>query len=417
MNKHLTQIINSYIRKSIGELIEEFNGTDVNGHNCDMDLILLYSELCRTNKLFEYKNDFEKIVCDILDYMRNALYKGQISKLKIQGAGMFTGIGKMTFCLEQLSTATGGLYNYVTYFQRVLIKWIYTMIENLDVHNVFLFDYDCIYGAAGLLNYLLDQPLSYQNEDLIDRLTTYLIEISEYRDDGLPWCHIRGENQLLRNEREVQVYGHLNFGLAHGMIGPCIALAKFQQKNRTSRISKEAKKAVIRIESFYRKYYNRRNDVLIFPTQLPLGEYNKYIVIPENWSPNSGWCYGNAGILRGLMKVNKYIKNERAYEYYKNELIKLIDQSYELYNLPLPIICHGCASIIAIQMSAYYESNDSALLDNIERNVKKTILRQLEYESYYGKDYSFLDGKTGVLLSLLYCINKDLNFPRLLMID
>ncbi len=142
----------------------------------------------------------------------------------------------------------------------------------------------------------------------------------------------------------------------------------------------------------------------------------------SNYTFNAGWCYGNIGIVRGLMKVANFMSFKDKYQYYKEELLKIINQPIEKYNLEVPTLCHGYASVIAIQVSAYKETEDKRFLDTLKRNVLKLIEEHkktsiLEENLGYNNDFSLLDGLGGVTLTLIDTLSFNLTFAKILMID
>ena len=53
---------------------------------------------------------------------------------------------------------------------------------------------------------------------------------------------------------------------------------------------------------------------------LSVEDYFSNTVSKDSITYNAGWCYGNAGIVRGLMKVSYYLNDNNNYQYYKKEL-------------------------------------------------------------------------------------------------
>lgn len=86
------------------------------------------------------------------------------------------------------------------------------------------------------------------------------------------------------------------------------------------------------------------------------------------------------------MKTAKYLKMKERYQYYERELLKIIEQPIERYNLSSPILCHGYSSVIMIQ-----------------------IYTQMGFE--------LLEGKGGEVLALLGSLSVELNYGRALMAD
>ena len=90
-----------------------------------------------------------------------------------------------------------------------------------------------------------------------------------------------------------------------------------------------------------------------------------------------------------------------------------------LYNFDLPIVCHGYASVLSIQISAFRESGDKSFLITRERNMRQTIIshRNCIFNDEYTNDYSILSGESGTILTLINGIYLGKEYPKLLMID
>ena len=127
----------------------------------------------------------------------------------------------------------------------------------------------------------------------------------------------------------------------------------------------------------------------------------------------------NAGIVRGLMKVSYYLNDNNNYQYYKKELLSIINQELDNYNFDLPIVCHGYASVLSIQISAFRESGDKSFLITRERNMRQTIISHQNciFNDEYTNDYSILSGESGTILTLINGIYLGKEYPKLLMID
>lgn len=63
--------------------------------------------------------------------------------------------------------------------------------------------------------------------------------------------------------------------------------------------------------------------------------------------------------------------------------------SKKSYNFDLPIVCHGYASVLSIQISAFRESGDKSFLITRERNMRQTIIshRNCIFNDEYTNDY------------------------------
>ena len=123
--------------------------------------------------------------------------------------------------------------------------------------------------------------------------------------------------------------------------------------------------------------------------------------------------------LNCLMKVSYYLNDNNNYQYYKKELLSIINQELDNYNFDLPIVCHGYASVLSIQISAFRESGDKSFLITRERNMRQTIIshRNCIFNDEYTNDYSILSGESGTILTLINGIYLGKEYPKLLMID
>ncbi len=103
------------------------------------------------------------------------------------------------------------------------------------------------------------------------------------------------------------------------------------------------------------------------------------------------------------MKVSYYLNDNNNYQYYKKELLSIINQELDNYNFDLPIVCHGYASFLITR----------------ERNMRQTIIshRNCIFNDEYTNDYSILSGESGTILTLINGIYLGKEYPKLLMID
>lgn len=100
-------------------------------------------------------------------------------------------------------------------------------IDNANLEEVQAYNYDLIYGIAGVLYYSLNTHKI--KEKTIYNMINFLVEL--YRIKSHDWgsiirYHIEKDKLLLADEKVKYPKGCINFGLAHGIIAPLIALAK-----------------------------------------------------------------------------------------------------------------------------------------------------------------------------------------------
>lgn len=153
---------------------------------------------------------------------------------------------------------------------------------------------------------------------------------------------------------------------------------------------------------------------------------------PENLHISSSWCYGNAGVMRGLQKVAGYMGWKEKEQAHVETMIRFFSQNIKTYDLYSPSLCHGFSSLVAIQMCAYSSYRNPKLLTNLERHIQKMIAgyrknneNELNLTDIRNKsilieghlnDLSILTGSVGIAITLL-SLKRTTKTGKLLMID
>lgn len=112
---------------------------------------------------------------------------------------------------------------------------------------------------------------------------------------------------------------------------------------------------------------------------------------------------------------------------YSNELIKIIDQELENYHLNIPVLCHGYASVLAIQFTMYKSIQNNELLKKKDQNLNMILLECLNKDepdnidnylnNVFYEDMSLLQGAAGIVLSLLSLFKNNMYYEKIIMID
>ena len=146
--------------------------------------------------------------------------------------------------------------------------------------------------------------------------------------------------------------------------------------------------AIWKLFGLYEELCVENNGIVRYPRRLPIDCYVSKT--SADLTENAGWCYGNLGIVRSLMKTAKYLRKPMEYAYYLDKLVDILAQPAKEYNLSSPIVCHGYGSVISIQKYAFLESQDERCLVNLERNVEITLKehRKKMQDEGYRKDFS-----------------------------
>lgn len=392
------------------------------------DVLLFCSQLIDQSYKELYKDELTEIIISILDDIR----ENTENFTSLYYKKMFGGIGQFAYSINNILKKTGKLKTLSHSLNQYLLDYSYDVITYMNDEPTIFGLYDIISGISGSLYYILDcSDLINDKENIrkIHSLIAFLIGLSKdykYKGTNVIKFHIKREQQYLDEDKKLMIDGQINFGIAHGIIGALITLAKSKYLNYNVEGLDES---IMKIFNLYEKFCVRENGVLKYPTKLPLEHYISGNMF--NLSINTGWCYGNVSIVRSLMKVSKYMGFDNKYDFYKKELLNIINQPIELYNLSSPIICHGYSSVVVIQISVYKETKDVDFLKTLKRNLS-TLLKEhkkiidiysnkneeeLLYRELYKEDISLLEGSGGVILALINSITFDLTFDKILLMN
>lgn len=350
--------------------------------------------------------------------------------------GMLGGLGIQAFAVNLYSKQTRNLPVFANFLNQLLLNEAAEKAEMLlqsNANNTSALDYDAIGGISGNLHYLLDFEWDIESENKIKRLAEYLVSLThccEYKGHEVLNFYISYEN-LFQSLQDEFPNGNFNFGLSHGMIGPLIALCKAWAKGVRTDDMDEAIEIIFRI---YETFYVKRNGVVVWPAGLSYEAYLSGSCTDKDVQKSrASWCYGNVGIARGLQLAATYLEDKLRVKKYGEYLAAMIDQPVENFRLSNPCLCHGYASVMAIAMASDMDHPDP----RITRSFNGLFTEALEVMSgtettpywqgakfdmdyiikdYFEEDTSFLQGPSGLVLSLLNVMHPGLEFGRLLMI-
>lgn len=334
--------------------------------------------------------------------------------------GMYGDLGQLSFAIHTIKDETGELRETSELLDRFLLEQACRKVKVFCQRKLSLDSYDVLGGIAGVVYYLLDceEILDQPKEKLkLRELIRFLIYLSGdyfYFGKKVLRYHIRRNQQFLPEERKTMKQGHINFGMAHGVAGPLVALAKAKNYGIQEMYLDEA---IWKLFGLYEELCVEENGIVRYPRRLPIHCYvNKTSV---DLTENAGWCYGNLGIVRCLMKTAKYLGKPMEYAHYLDKLADILAQPVKAYNLSSPIVCHGYGSVISIQTYAFRESMDKRCLINLERNMAITLQehRKKMKQEEYREDVSLLSGSAGTILALCNSMNGNFTYGNLLFMD
>ena len=346
---------------------------------------------------------------------------------------VFGGLMSKCFAVHAFCQEAKILGNFARSMDRVLFLSVHETLEQIEGTAVCDSQYDLISGLSGALYYLLDCVHTQEEKEILIKCLSFLVDLTRDTEfDGKPMIrfHVLQPDQNPYFDQEIFKNGSINFGLAHGMLGPLIAMAKAYSMGFSVDGLPEG------IEKVYRMYevFQLENEekVPLWPGVMTVEEYWAGRCQPEQLHISSSWCYGNAGVIRGLQKVATYMHWKEREGSAIEAMKRLFAQNIQAYNLFSPSLCHGFSSLVAIQTCAYAAYQDPGLLIHLERHVRQLIdeyrksnerkvdlmdirNRVLWVEGYL-EDLSLLTGSAGVAVALL-SLNGPVQTGRLLLID
>lgn len=427
LNDHSLFKIDRYIDKILDAFINQWNCKKIKPEYV-YDCLLLSSIGITIGKHVESLTSIGRDICKII--------KVSVEEYRIDkyGFGMLGGFGKMCFAVSQYSKATGKMNNFSVQLNDLLVSDIIEHLKNKEYlkNRVSFTDYDCIFGMSGCLNYILDCNISdeHARRRSIEEMVNYLIWLSYIDDENenIYNFYISAEEQFTDRDKEEFPNGNINFGMSHGIIGIAVALSKAYEMGYRA---EEIKKAVETIVGIYDDFKVQKLGIPYWPSLLSYESYMERTVKSRELQLPSSWCYGNTGILQGLLIIeNKLHFGEREYDI-KRDISRVICRSIDKFKLASPCLCHGYAGVLAMSMivancNLYIEKfidelvnhivDMSDLCTEIVENEPEIILNEENHIEGYIGEFSILNGLTGivaVLSELIYGID---DYKTLLLI-
>lgn len=346
---------------------------------------------------------------------------------------MIGGLGYECFAINAFCQEANILQNFSSSYNSLLFCATDIRLKQINNYPTCDSNYDMISGISGLLYYLLDHNNTQEENKILTKCIQYLVSFTqdkEFQGKAIIGFHVLQPNQNPNFDQRDFRHGSINFGLAHGMLGPLIALSKAYAEGFYVNGLKEGIEKIYHLYEIYR-FVNETN-ISYWPGQITVDEYWERECRVEHLHSPCSWCYGNIGIIRGLQKVAGYMGWSEKEQTHIEEMKLFLTKDKKTYNLISPSLCHGFSSIVAIQTCAYSTYRDLQLLANLERNVKEIIKgyrRNNEREvsladicnetiwlEGYLKDLSLLTGSIGIATTLL-SLRGSMKVGKLLMID
>lgn len=384
-----------------------------------LDFLILISDsgLCNT----ELK--WEEMGYTICKKIKEQIETEGINPFQI---GMFSSLGHQAFAVNLYHKKTGNVQKFARTLNELLLTLAAKKAQHMMDNNIATFasHYDCIAGISGILYYLIDQDElsnSYMMDSLIDYLV-YLTDMHIHSGDRVYNFHIPFDNLYTDLERKLYPDGYINLGMAHGIVGPLLALSKVADKH-----SNTVDGAINRIISIYDKYIDYIDKRPVWPCYI--GNYEMINKIRPRYTSllkiqRSSWCYGNVSIARGFQLTYRNIGNSHLEEKYYKYLESIIDTDIENYHLDNLGLCHGISSVLAVASLTYYEKQSLRLkkgimqcIDRMSQLIEHNALGSRNFIcDYFENDLSLLQGSGGMVAAILSSLNIAKDFGKIMMI-
>lgn len=363
--------------------------------------------------------------------------KKTIQDGKVRTIGAFGGFTDILFAVKLLNAKTGYYERFLKTVENLMLEVAKSYIKacQINISNVRDYHYDLVSGLTSVGMYLLwDEDINSRKEEVLKSILNYFVCLcgdNLYQGNIVPGWYIKYENQTREIDRENFRQGNLNFGMAHGILGPLLVLSEAYKKKIIVEGQIEAMKKILEV---YMKFKILGIDgVYNWPSQLRIEDFIDNNCIDRVREPRASWCYGNIGISRALYLVSKNIEDDELLYFSINNLLHIAKLDNRKYLLESPIICHGYSGVLAIINLLYREIGHPVLKSKIHDLVVEIIKLYDDSFSYgfmncgtvdkdgikvkeYKEFYDMLNGATGVVLALISVIKKDTIWERQLYI-
>lgn len=396
-------------------------------------LFLLSSAYPNFENLEEWEEIGYKLCWEIKNYL-------EASAPNFLGVGMVGsgGIGYLAFFVNLYKEKTGNLGGFSRSLNKLLLDVAYQYSQTYSQYKegTKTSHYDVIQGISGVVYYLLDFDWAQEDAEKLKAMLRYLASLTDsyqYKGKEVMKFHVQKENLFLDVEKEVYPDGIYDFGIAHGMVGPLLALCKAKAKGIMGTQSEGATK---KIWEMYETFVDIEDGIALWPAKLDYHDYIKGILTLEHTNHGrASWCYGNLGITRALQLAARYQGNktkERLYGGYLKDIIVQPTKEYQLDNFCL---CHGYASVLAIASYYYEETLDQEVAEKINEIVENffiqvdnkfssydNIFEEKEFQTMFydeqlGFVQGFLEDFQGFILTLIHLRGPQPALGQLLLIQ
>lgn len=333
-------------------------------------------------------------------------------------SGLFTGITGMQWLREHLSPATP---EQLQDSDRAAESEVFDARLEDELHrSPWEMPFDLISGYAGIGLYALDMLSQDRRRSLLEKLVDCLEECAIVQKDGCAW--FTPATFVPINQRELAPHGYFNLGMAHGVPGVIVFLA------RTHRAGILPERTAELLERSVSWMLSQR-----IPSS-PTGTFPGWIVEGSPPQPTQvAWCYGDLGVAAALFHAARSLDRSDwegiALAHAENVALRFLDTG----GVVDASLCHGAAGNAHIFNRLYRATHNERFADAARHWVDVLFSvpahgersAEFQFQVYDGAGSfrwearsEFLVGNAGVALALLSMIRDiEPNWDRCLALS
>ncbi|MFF3501193.1 lanthionine synthetase C family protein [Streptomyces sp. NPDC003247] len=223
-------------------------------------------------------------------------------------------------------------------------------------------EYDVFHGLTGLGAYLLRR---HPGSSALERVLAYLITLTVPVDDDrlgrVPGWWVGHDPSLTHTPGFPG--GHANLGMAHGIAGPLLLMARALRHGVAVDGQAEALHAVL---DWLDQWRQEGLAGPWWPEHLTLGELRSGR--PSRSRPGRpSWCYGTPGIARAGQAAAIAVRDAKRQHQYEDALVRCLTDPHQLARLTDTSLCHGWAGVYQTAWRAARDATAAALRAAVPR--------------------------------------------------
>ena len=338
-------------------------------------------------------------------YLETAINGGLRASGNVSLHGGIAGLGHAIFYLSREGKR---YHNALEGISKILKKGVHKALSMLPdtEEGVKPEDYDLISGVSGIGRTLLSIHRAFDFEEELVAILDWLVKRSLnglngfYTPSQLVSEYDRENSPHLQN-------GYINFGLAHGVPGPIVLMAKALESNLN--------------------VSDLRESLSILANELAEASYEDSYGI--NWTTRhvegeeaaretrTAWCYGLPGVARSLYMAGSVLNEVKLTDKALESLLSIDRRPYAVRAIPGPTFCHGASGLLQVVLRMRHDTQspeldilaDSLLSQLLQLYIPNDALgfRHFEKGNHYVTSPSLLTGAIGPALVMLASVSNE----------